>query len=97
MSPYCLVFGKPCHLPVKLESNAYWETKALNFDLDEAGEHMKLQLNELEELRNDAYNFSKQYKDKMKWIHNKSILRKDFHPSQKVCFMIPDSISFPGN
>jgi len=50
MSLYIIVYGKACYLPVELEHRAYWAIKQLNFDLDKAGTHRKLQLNELEEI-----------------------------------------------
>ena len=55
MSPYKLVFGKACHLPVELEQWALWPIEQLNFDLGKAGTLQKLQIFELEELRNEAY------------------------------------------
>ena len=56
MSPFCLIFGKPCHLPVEVEHRAMWAIqKKLNFNLKKANKKRLLQLNELEELRNDAH------------------------------------------
>ncbi|XP_070677825.1 uncharacterized protein [Malus domestica] len=84
MSPFCLVYVKACHLPMELEHKAYWAIKHLNFDDQAAGEKQKLQLNELEEIRNDAYENAKIYKDKTKKFHYAHILRKEFQPGQKV-------------
>nr|GEW04051.1 reverse transcriptase domain-containing protein [Tanacetum cinerariifolium] len=49
-TPYKLVYRKACHLPIKLEHNAYWALKHANFDLRIAGDHRKVQTNKLNEL-----------------------------------------------
>ena len=66
MSPYRIVFGKPYHLPLELEYKAMWVIKKLNFDFKDTKEDRLLQLNELEELRNEAYDNARIYKDKTK-------------------------------
>ena len=96
MSPYKIVFGKPCHLPLELEYKAMWAIKKLNYDFQATKEEILLQMNELEELRNEAYDNARIYKNKTKKWHDQKILRKEFKVGEQVILYNSKLKLFPG-
>jgi len=56
----------------------------LNSDLTEAGEKRRLQLSELEEIRVEADESARSYKERAKHFYNKQNLRKELAPRINV-------------
>nr|GEU42235.1 reverse transcriptase domain-containing protein [Tanacetum cinerariifolium] len=83
-TPYKLVYGKVCHLSIELEHKAYWALKHANFDLQSGGDHRKVQLNELNELHDQAYENSLIYKEKTKRLHESNIKDCVFNIGDRV-------------
>nr|GEV70487.1 reverse transcriptase domain-containing protein [Tanacetum cinerariifolium] len=83
-TPYKLVYRKACHLSIELEHKAYWALKHANYDLQTAGDHKKVQLNELNELHDQAYENSLIYKEKTKRLHYLKIKDSVFNIGDRV-------------
>ncbi|GJV24468.1 reverse transcriptase domain-containing protein [Tanacetum coccineum] len=83
-TPYKLVYGKSCHLPIELEHKAYWALKHANFDLKTVGDHRKLQFNELNEHRYQAYENSLIYKERTTKLHDSKIKDHIFNVGDRV-------------
>ncbi|XP_050890775.1 uncharacterized protein LOC127096221, partial [Lathyrus oleraceus] len=95
-TPFKLIYGKSCHLPVELEHKAYWAIRNLNLNYKAAGEKRILDINELEELRRDAYENAKIYKERTKQWHDKRISRKIFKQGDAVLLFNSRLKLFPG-
>ncbi|KAG7588688.1 Ribonuclease H-like superfamily [Arabidopsis suecica] len=95
-TPFQMLYGKSCHLPVEVEYKAIWATKLLNLDIKEAQEKRSVDLHELEEIRLEAYESSKVYKERTKAFHDKKISPKDFKAGDQVLLFNSRLKLFPG-
>ncbi|GKC92564.1 reverse transcriptase domain-containing protein [Tanacetum coccineum] len=84
-TPYKLIYGKNYHLPFEIKYCAYWALKNCNPDLIAAGEKRMFQLHELDELKYQAYENSRLYKEITKVWHDRKLqMIKEFKQGNKV-------------
>ncbi|XP_024010262.1 uncharacterized protein LOC112085290 [Eutrema salsugineum] len=76
-SPFTLLYGKSCHLPI-------------------AQEKRLLQLHELEEIRLNAFESARIYKEKTKILHDQKILKREFKVGDLVLLFNSRLKLFPG-
>lgn len=95
-TPYRMLYGKACHLPVEMEKKSLWALRKCNVDTDAAGAERMLQLNEVEELRFHAYESARIYKDKTKKFHDSNILSRVFTVGMLVLLFNSRYKLFPG-
>ncbi|XP_070050816.1 uncharacterized protein [Nicotiana tomentosiformis] len=96
ISPYKLVFGKACHLPVELEHRALWVLMQLNLDMEVVGTSKVIELHEIDEFRYHTFESTRLYKERMNMMHDKNILERSFKPGDVVLLYNSRLKLFPG-
>ncbi|GJT13026.1 reverse transcriptase domain-containing protein [Tanacetum coccineum] len=96
-TPLRLVYGKACHLLVDIEDKSHWALKQCNTDLTLASKSCLMQLHELAELRDDAYENTRIYKEQTKKWHDSRLCgNKDFKVGDKVLLYNSHLKMYPG-
>ncbi|XP_016440657.1 uncharacterized protein LOC107766393 [Nicotiana tabacum] len=81
---------------MELENKAKWALKKLNLDWAEAANLRMTQLNEMEECYFHVYENTAMYKERMKFVHDKKILKREFKSGDLVLLFNSRLKLFPG-
>ncbi|XP_075099001.1 uncharacterized protein LOC142175893 [Nicotiana tabacum] len=73
-----------------------WALKKLNLDRAEAANLRMTQLNEMEEFCLHAYESAAVYKERMKFVHDKKILKREFNSGDLVLLFNLKLKFYPG-
>ncbi|XP_076946899.1 uncharacterized protein LOC143618669 [Bidens hawaiensis] len=96
-TPFRMVYGKACHLPIELEYRVYWALRSVNLNLTQATKNRYLQIHEVEELRDEAYARLWSYKERTKELHDRKLKRvKYFKCGDQVLIYNSRLKLFPG-
>ncbi|XP_047174622.1 uncharacterized protein LOC124842224 [Vigna umbellata] len=79
-----------------MEHRALWALKFLSFDPCDTAEKKRRQIIELEEMQLHAYDSSKNYKEKVKFYHDRKLVKEVFNPGQRVLLFNSRLKLFPG-
>jgi hypothetical protein len=85
-TPYKMVYGKACHLPLELEHRAFWAIKKLNYDFKAAGEKRLLDIQALDELRMKLMNVLDILRRKSKDGMIERLKRRSLSKEIKFCY-----------
>ena len=83
-------------MPIELEHITYWAIKTLNLNYTATCEKKILDIHKLEELRLDAHENARIYKERTKKWHDKCISRKEFNEGDIVLLFNSRLKLFPG-
>ncbi|XP_071726795.1 uncharacterized protein [Rutidosis leptorrhynchoides] len=86
-TPYWMTYGKACHLPIELEYKALWTLKTCKLDPLETSRHRKMQMNELAELRDQAYETNYIYNEQTKILLDAKLIPSKFAPGDKALLL----------